>query len=77
MMCVVAGCLGLRIGEVLGLQWRDFDWEKHQLQIRRFWVYGRLDEPKTENSNRPIPVDLTLEKVLREHRATASILPRV
>ena len=34
-MCVVAGCLGLRISEVLGLQWCDFDWEKHQVQIRR------------------------------------------
>ena len=67
-MCVVAGCLGLRISEVLGLQWCDFDLEKHQLQIRRSWVCGHLDEPKTENSRRPIPVDLTLEKVLREHR---------
>jgi integrase len=58
----------LRISEVLGLQWRDFDWEKHQLQICRSWVCGRIDEPKTENSRRPIPVDLTLEKVLRDHR---------
>jgi integrase len=63
--CVVAGCLGLRISEVLGLQWRDFDWEKHPLQICHSWVCGRIDEPKTENSRRPIPVDLTLEKVLR------------
>jgi len=66
--CVVAGCLGLRISEVLGLQWRDFDWEKHQLQICHSWVCGRIDEPKTENSRRPIPVDLTLEKLLRDHR---------
>jgi integrase len=53
-MCVVAGCLGLRMSEVLGLQWCDFDWEKHQVQIRRSWVYGRLGEPKTENSKRPM-----------------------
>jgi integrase len=67
-MCVVAGCLGLRISEALGLQWRDFDWEKHDVQIRRSWVYGHVDEPKTQNSKRPMPVDLALENLLREHR---------
>ena len=72
-MCVVAGCLGLRISEVLGLQWRDFDWEKRQLQIRRSWVCGLPDEPKTQNSKRPVPVDLALENVLREHRRACPV----
>ena len=72
-MCVVAGCLGLRISEVLGLQWRDFDWEKRQLQIRRSWVCGLPDEPKTQSSKRPVPVDLALEKVLREHRRACPV----
>jgi len=67
-MCVVAGCLGLRISEVLGLQWCDFDWETHQVHIRRSWVCGHVDGPKTENSKRPMPVDLALEKLLGEHR---------
>lgn len=67
-MCVVAGCLGLRISEVLGLQWRDFDWETRQVQIRRSWIFGHVGEPKTENSRRPMPVDLALEKLLREYR---------
>lgn len=67
-MCVVAACLGLRISEVLGLQWRDFDWEKHEVQIRRSWVDGHVGEPKTEYSRRPMPVDLALEKLLREYR---------
>jgi integrase len=67
-MCVVAGCLGLRISEVLGLQWSDFDWETHQVHIRRSWVCGHVDGPKTENSKRPMPVDLALEKLLGEHR---------
>ena len=67
-MSVVAACLGLRISEVLGLHWGDFDWEKRQLQICRSWVYGRVGEPKTENSKRPMPVDPALEKLLREHR---------
>ncbi len=67
-MCVVAGCLGLRISEVLGLQWGDFDWEKHQVQIRRSWVYAHVGEPKTENSKRPMPLDLALEKLLGDYR---------
>jgi len=68
MMCVVAGCLGLRISEVLGLQWCDFDWKNQQVQIRRSRVYGHVGEPKTENSRRPMPLDLALEKLLRDHR---------
>jgi integrase len=68
MMCTVAGCLGLRISEVLGLQWCDFDWEKHYVQIRRSWVYAHVGEPKTENSKRPMPLDPALEKLLRAHR---------
>ena len=59
-MCIVAGCLGLRISEVLGLQWRDFNWETRQVQIRRSWVFGHVGEPKTEYSRRPMPVDLAL-----------------
>ena len=38
------------------------------MQIRRSWVYARIGEPKTENSKRPMPLDLALEKLLREHR---------
>ncbi len=34
-MCIVAMCLGLRVSEVLGLQWGDFDFEKLQVIIRR------------------------------------------
>jgi integrase len=67
-MCVVAGCLGLRISEVLGLPWRDFNWETRQVQILRSWVFGHVGEPKTEYSRRPMPVDLALEKLLREYR---------
>jgi integrase len=68
-MCEVAACLGLRVSEILGLQWGDFDWGRHQLQIRRSWVCGRAAGPKTDNSKRPIPVDCVLEKKLREHHS--------
>jgi integrase len=67
-MCLVSACLGLRISEVLGLRWSDFDWEKQQLRIRRSWVCGRIDQPKTETSKKPMPVDPKLTKILLEHR---------
>jgi integrase len=34
-MALLAGCLGLRISEVLGLQWHDFDWLRLEVRIER------------------------------------------
>lgn len=68
-MCIVATCLGLRISEVLGLQWADFDWESNQVQIRRAWVYGFVTEPKTQTSKKPVPLHHALQKVLLAHRS--------
>jgi integrase len=67
-MCIVAGCLGLRISEVLGLQWSDFDWTKQQVRVQRSWVEGRVNFPKTEASEAWMPVDPLLAQVLFEHR---------
>jgi hypothetical protein len=47
---------------------RIFCREKQQLQIRRSWVCGRTDQPKTENSKKPMPVDPKLRKIFMEHR---------
>jgi len=62
-------CTGLRLGEVLGLQWDDIDFCRNELKIRRILhrcknydptvkhttsIY--LDEPKTAKSKRIIPL---------------------
>ncbi len=74
-MCIVAMCLGLRVSEVLGLQWSDFDFPKMQVFIRRSWVYGKVGDVKTKYSNRWMPLDQALANVLKEHRVrTASEL---
>jgi len=39
-MCIVAMCLGLRVSEILGLRWRDIDWDGLRLAVRQAYVYG-------------------------------------
>ena len=46
--------LGLRISEVLGLRWKDIDFNQKTVTIRRRWYRGDLseeDQTKTEASN--------------------------
>ena len=55
----VALALGLRQSEALGLQWRDIDFDKGKLSVRRglHRVDGKglvFEEPKNERSRRTI-----------------------
>jgi len=63
-MCIVAACLGLRASELVGLQWGDFDWKALEVHIQRGVVVGRVDEVKTTNSNRRLPVHPNLADLL-------------
>ena len=56
-MVLIAACLGLRVSEIMGLQWCDFDWENFSVMVRRSVVHGRVGDTKTEASFRPLPVD--------------------
>ncbi len=38
---------GIRCGELLGLQWRDVDFERRKIQVRRAWVKGAMTSPKS------------------------------
>jgi integrase len=68
-MCIVAACLGLRASELAGLQWGDFDWASRQVHIQRGFVVGHVDEVKTANSNRNLPVHCALANLLLEYKA--------
>ncbi len=68
-MCIVAACLGLRASELAGLQWGDFDWGNRQVHIQRGFVVGHVDEVKTTNSNRNLPVHCALANLLLEYKA--------
>lgn len=72
--CMDLSC-GARIGEVLGLKWSDIDFEKKTIHIQRTLHYGKLTAddkvhfffttPKTETSDRTIPMLPETEAVLR------------
>ena len=56
-MVLVAACLALRASEIMGLQWRDFNWEDLTVLRRRGVVNGRTGDTKTEASQKPLPID--------------------
>ena len=65
---------GLRRGELMGLQWRDFDFDCLTLSISRNVTYSPakgtvVDTPKTENSIRTIPLLSYVAEQLKAYRA--------
>lgn len=60
MVALLGLCLGLRKGEIFGLDWSDVDFEKRLVHVQRTCVYEKggymLMPPKTHESNRYIPM---------------------
>ncbi|MFD2348219.1 site-specific integrase [Nonomuraea ferruginea] len=69
---VLALCLGLRRGELLGLRWEDVDLDSGTLEVvqtlQRVGGELRFVRPKTENSERTIPLPVICVDALKEHR---------
>ena len=68
-MVLVAGCLGLRVSEIVGLKWSDFDLDELTLLVQRSRVHGKDGDVKTEYSRDRVPLDPALVKVLLQHRS--------
>jgi integrase len=68
---VLALCLGLRRGELLGLRWSDIDLAAETLEVavslQRVGGALRLVPPKTDDSARTIPLPPICVNALREH----------
>jgi integrase len=73
---LVAGCLGLRISEILGLRWGDIDWQNLNIMVQRSVVLGKVYETKTEASRKPMPIDPKLAEVLLTFRRQAVYVGR-
>lgn len=68
---------GLRIGELLALEWKDIDFKKEELHICKTCYDGKdkqgkftrlIDEPKTVSSNRTFPIPKQLVAILKKMR---------
>ncbi len=63
--------LGLRPGEVLGLQWSDIDFEERTLSVRRSLKREnnqlRFGPPKTNGSTRTLKMSVQLISALHQH----------
>ena len=72
---LIAGCLGLRVSEIMGLQWGDFDFNKRTVLVQRGVVHGRVGDVKTECSKDRLPLDPMLVAALLKHREQAYPTP--
>ena len=67
---------GLRLGEILALQWDDLNLETGELRITKSatFIKGELyiTEPKTKSSVRVIVLPSSLQEVLKKYKATVN-----
>lgn len=67
-MILTAACLGLRVSELLGLQWGDINFEDLTVNIQRSVSEGEVNGTKTEASQNALPLDPDLAEVLLAHQ---------
>jgi len=58
---------GMRLGELLALQWSDIDWNSETVYVKRSVWGGKFQEPKSKNAIRRIGMSPTLIQVLKDH----------
>jgi integrase len=66
--CLVGCCLGLRVSEILGLQWGDVDFEQLFVTAQRAVVLGTVGKAKTKKSAARMPLDAELATVLLNYQ---------
>lgn len=66
---ITAICSGMRKGELRALQWKDIDFNKNVIHVRRSYTdEGGLTRPKTEKSIRDLPLLKPIRDALGEIR---------
>ncbi|OFV95687.1 MAG: hypothetical protein A3H28_15515 [Acidobacteria bacterium RIFCSPLOWO2_02_FULL_61_28] len=70
-MAILAACLGLRIGEVMGLKWEDVDLLNGSLNIHRSVYQYHVGPAKTPNSEAALPLAPEIVSALLAWRSRA------
>ncbi len=68
----LVACVGLRLGEVLGLRWEDFDWEAGTLKVQRQWTRYGYGPTKTKAGVRTLYLPPDELEALRGLRVTTA-----
>ena len=63
-MFLVGILTGLRVGEILGLRWKDLDFSSQQIHVEQACYRGNLGTPKTKGSKRIVPMPESLINAL-------------
>ena len=58
---------GMRVGEALGLQWGDIDFNSRFIEVRRQYSKGKVSNPKN-NKTRRVDMSAQLCKTLEKHK---------
>jgi integrase len=66
-MFLTAALTGLRQSELLGLEWRDVDFEAEKVRVQRSYVRGHWGRPKSRYSSRSVPMAPQVAAALRRH----------
>jgi integrase len=53
---LTAAMTGLRQGELIGLRWRDIDFDARKVRVVSPYVRGEFNDPKSEDSGRSVPL---------------------
>lgn len=68
-MVAIAAMLGLRVEEVIPLQWDDFNFEIKKVHIQRAFTHGALGPPKSSASEAELPLPQELIEILKAYRS--------
>jgi len=75
LMVLAGGDAGLRLGEIIALEWRDIVLEARVVYVHRSFTKGRLKCPKTEASRRAVPLQtIALEAIGQQPSSRQSTL---
>lgn len=70
-MAVLAACIGLRIGEILGLQWGDINFSAGALSVQRAVYQYHIGAAKTSYSEASLPLAKEVISALTKWRSQA------